>query len=167
LGVRVGPGVGVGFRVGSGVGVGFRVGAGVVAGWVGRAVGGGGDGVCTMRGLPFGPGADADGSSDGSDDDPPDGSTDGPPEGSVDGAIDENGGSEPPAPLVGWVVGSVVGPSEGPSEGGADASAVVGPGRALATAICPGRVGATTPAVSATVARMRFKSPMATTKRAR
>jgi hypothetical protein len=159
--------VGVGFLVGAGVGVGFRVGAGVVAGWVGRAVEIGG-GVCTMSGLPFGPGAEADGSTDGSDEGPPEGSTDGPPGGSDDGAIDDADGSElPPAPLVGCVVGPVDGPVFGSTEGGTDANAVVGPGRPLATAICPGRVGATTPAVSATVARMRFKSPMATTKRAR
>ena len=84
---------------------------------------------------------------------------------SDDGTADADaGGSElEPAGLEVVGAGDVATPGD---EVVGEAWAFVGPG--LATAMPPPcRVGETNPAVSATVARMRLRSPMATTRRAR
>ena len=94
--------------------------------------------------------ADVVGAADGSIDGVADGSTDGPVPGSVETGV---------ASGVAVVTGAAV-------LGDAVATA---PGELEARATSPpsGRLGATAPAVSATVARMRFNTPMATTRRAR
>ncbi len=155
-------GCGVGWTVGAGVG--WTVGAGV--GWTV-----GGPGVSAGVGWTVGPGvgttatsggSDATGVAKGSD---AIGDARGPVDGLSDGAV------EGPR-AVG--VGSTVGPAE-PVPGLAgvcDGATAIGPvdGEAVwpPPATPPGlRLGATTPAVSAAVARMRFRSPMATTRRAR
>ena len=88
-----------------------------------------------------------------------DGAVDGAIEGSTDGPIDEADGSGPPPAMPDGV-------------GLADEDGVTvpddGPGLPTMTATPSSRRGgATIPAVNATVARMRFRSPMATTRRAR
>jgi hypothetical protein len=99
--------------------------------------------------------ADAGGSVDGPDDGTTDGATD---DGTTDGATDDGVGPVPSPELEG--VGSVDddGAAKFPEGAGL---------RPPAATSSRGRVGATTPVVSATVARMRFRSPMATTRRAR
>ena len=85
------------------------------------------------------------------------GSIVGSPDGPADGRTDEGDGPVPPLP-------DAVGPA---GEDGVSA-APDGPGLAPMTAIPSSRCGgATKPVVNATVARMRFRSPMATTRRAR
>jgi hypothetical protein len=151
------PGAGVGAGVGRGVGrgvacggVGCGVAAGVGAGvWrtgatVGvGAVATGGVGVgpsATIGPLGVDDGGGADGGADGT--------------GVVSGPLGPDG----VALGAGWVL-----------DVGVDAGGVDGdPGVLLATATPPsGAVGMTAPAVRATVARMRFSSPIATTRRAR
>ena len=158
VGANVGRGVGgagVGATVGRGVGatVGRGVGwAGVGVGWAGVGVGattgatvgsaGVGVGMTATIGPPVGIAVEADGSTDGSNDEPP---------------VDDVGAALPPPEING--VGSVA----GVAVTGAD----VGLGRPTTPATSPGRLGDRNPAVSATVARMRLRSPMATTNRAR
>ena len=140
-GVGVGLAVGVGFAVGRGVGRGVGTSGGTVA-----------DGVETgVTGAAVGPPA-----------------TIGP---SVAGAEGCGSTDSLGAALAG---GSVVGDGlevalDGVAEGplGAEVGWLTdGVPEARATS-AGGRVGATTPAVNATVARMRFRTPMATTSRAR
>jgi hypothetical protein len=141
---------------GSGVGVGRGV---------GRAVGRGVEtiGGCAVAVAPgVGLGSPAIGPSVGTDEagGSADGGTDGSRVGSVDGSTvggDAVGSIELPADDVG--LGSVLGAGL--------TGAVDGLGEAPVTAMSRSGDGATTPAVSATVARMRFRSPMATTRRAR
>jgi hypothetical protein len=167
-GAGVGVGRGVGRTVGRGVGwavglgvawaVGWGVGAtgvGVETRGVGVAVGtpGVGVGITATIGPPLGE-IDAVGKADGTTAD-----------GSTDGTTPEELGSGV-APLGVGVAAEV-------ALGAALAPTAVAPGREdgawLPAAAIPlgGGVGATKPAVSATVARMRLRSPMATTKRAR
>jgi hypothetical protein len=139
-------GFGVGFAVGSAVGRGVLSGAGVVVGGFGTLVTGWGVGVgpSATMGPPVGA-AEAVGSA----------------EGVTDGSSD---GCGPGSDAAGVVAGLGLVPGE-PS--GWDAVATGGGvSEARATSVC-GRLGATAPAVSATVARMRFSTPMATTRRAR
>jgi hypothetical protein len=154
--VGVAVGFGVGFGVGLGVG-GAVVGGAVVGGAVaGRAVTGGavegvagvvgpGDAVGTTATGPCGDGlAVGDGWTDGS----------------ADG-VDAEGVGSPPVPA------DADAPAEDVAEGPGTGLAAETVGGGLPRATSPGRAGAMKPAVSATVARMRFKSPMATTSRAR
>jgi hypothetical protein len=158
-GVEVGRGVGLalGFALGGAVGftVGFAVGFAV------------GRGVATTGGRPafvepgVGVGATA---------------TIGPSEGAVEAAGSVDG------PGVGAIEGSMDGPTDGGdgsvpplaeadgagSTDGDDATAPEdGPGLPITAMPSSRWVGPTRPAVSATVARIRFRSPMATTRRAR
>jgi hypothetical protein len=139
------------------------VGAGVGRG-VGRTVGWGvamavGDGVPCDAGVgvettaTIGP-SDAAGELDGA--------TDGAIDGSLDGSVD--GSTEGPTGEVGS--GVTVGAGETTGGGPTAIEDGLGVPGTFATSD-GGRLGATNPAVSATVARMRFRSPMATTKRAR
>lgn len=86
------------------------------------------------------------------------GSADGPVEGSPDGGLETDGCDEASVDALGAGF-----------EGTGDAGGASTVGLAEARAMSLGGVarGATAPAVSATVARMRFKTPMATTRRAR
>jgi hypothetical protein len=153
------PETGDGLDVGRGVAwaVGFGVGCAV------------GRGVATTGGRPafvepgvgvgttatIGPsvgGVEAGGSVDGSGEDSIEGSTDDPTAGATEGE-----GSVPP--LLDGV---------GSAEADGVTAAPDGPGLAPMAAIPSSRCGgATNPVVNATVARMRFRSPMATTRRAR
>ena len=127
-----------------GRGVEVAVGRGVGVGWAGVGVGwaGVGVGMTATIGPPVGIAVEADGSDDGSDDGP---------------LVDGVGAALLPPGTAG------VGPVAGEGVTRPD----VGLGLPTAPAISPGRVGAMNPAVSATVARMRLRSPMATTSRAR
>jgi hypothetical protein len=160
-------GLGVGSRVGVGWAVGVPVGAGVGVGG-GACVGGGvdrevGAGVLVGNGVPVGPVV-----------------------GAVDGAeiglgvgptaISEGVAEDAGATLGDAEAGGVdpPGPMGADEEVAAGADAVDGEGLemaagvALAAATGPGGVdGPTKPAVRATVARMRFSTPIATTRRAR
>jgi hypothetical protein len=160
LGVAVGRAVAGGFAVAGGRAVAVAAGTGVVTGRTGAFVGatvaaGSGVGVGTTATIggseATGAGSEATGS------EPrgaetvgaTDGSREGVPGGSVGSGTVEVGDA-----VAGF--GSVVG------------LAVVAAGVADARATrSAGGVGATTPAVSATVARMRLRTPMATTRRAR
>jgi hypothetical protein len=84
-------------------------------------------------------------------------------DGGADGSVDGTGVISGPLGPVGVALGS------GWTLAGGDAGGVDGdPGVLLAAATPPsGAVGTTAPAVRATVARMRFSSPIATTRRAR
>jgi hypothetical protein len=163
------PEIGAGVEVGRGVGfaVGFVVGFAV--GWaVGLAVGlAVGRGVATTGGRPafvepgVGVGATATiGPSEGGVEAA--GSVDGPGVGAIDGSTDgpTDGGD-----------GSVPPPVEADGVGAADEDGTTaptdGPGLPIAAIPSSRWVGPTSPAVSATVARIRFRSPMATTRRAR
>ena len=160
--VACGVGFAVGFAVGSGVRCGVAVGASVAAtvgfGVADAAVGLGRFATIGPLGTTGGTGS-ADGATDGM--------------GFADGAID--GSSE--GPTVGATVlevGVGVGVGTGSATVGLAgrelALGAIGDvlGVGLASAMSPGgRDGATTPAVSATVARTRLRSPMATTSRAR
>ncbi len=158
VGVACGVGRGVGFDVGAtvGLGVGRRIGGCVRFGGV--AVGPAGVGTGVGPPATIGP---SDGDADGSDD----GSADGSVDGSVDGTLEPAGSDDEPAGSLDVGPGAELGEIEPPDVDGAMA------GLALAAATPPGGVegadGATMPAVRATVARMRFKSPIATTRRAR
>jgi len=143
VGCGVGTGVDAGVCVGAGVEVGRAVfvapGVGVTAAWVGLGVGP----TATTTGL-------AEALALGSIDPVADGSLEAGPVG-AEGTL-----AEPPEP----------GDSE--TLWGAEPDAPAADGEALAAATPPGPgLGTTTPAVNATVARMRFRSPMATTSRAR
>jgi hypothetical protein len=139
-------GFGVGLTVGDGVSwtTGELVGAtvGDVVGPVGSVAAGVGVGTTATIG-PLAAGV-AEGSTDGAT-----------AEGSTDGWLDSDGG---------WLASPGVGLA--PLGSGLVAAAGID-GAGELTAIPRSGVGATTPAVSATVARMRFKSPIATTRRAR
>ena len=134
--------------VGVGRGVGWAVGRAVeTAGdGDGRVDPGVGVGMTATAGGSVGMTADAEGSADGA--------TDGSTEGTT---ADGVGSGLAPVEPVG--VGSLA---------GGDVGACDGAGVPRLPAMSPfGRAGATRPAVNATVARMRFRSPMATTSRAR
>jgi hypothetical protein len=91
-----------------------------------------------------------------------DGATDGVVEGSMDGGVD--GSTEGPTGDDGRGVTLGTGDSAG------DGPTAIEDGLGVAVTAATsfgGRLGEKNPAVSATVARMRFRSPMATTKRAR
>ena len=160
-GGSVGRGVGltVGFEVGSGVALGVPVGVAVgtaVAAGVGSGVGGAGATVGLGRfattGLTLG-------MSDGS------GSADGPTDGSSDGATDGGtGGSTIVAVGVGMGSPSVGVACAELAEGAIGSLVGVAPAPATSAGV---RLGPTNPAVSATVARTRLRTPMATTSRAR
>jgi hypothetical protein len=153
------PLTGDGFEVGVGRGVGWAVGWAVGCA-VGRGVGPSGGGA-----VPVEPGvgvgttatigasvgaAELGGSADGS--------TEGRTDGSVEGSTVEADGPAPADVPLGD--GSVDWDGVSGSDEGAGLPGI--------TAIPPsGPVGVTKPAVSATVARIRFRSPMATTRRAR
>jgi len=165
-GVGRGVGLAVGFAVGFGVGaaVGFAVGFGVGAA-VGSGVGRRTGGCVGFGGVAVGPAGVGTGVGPAATIGPSDGDADGSDEGTDEGTVDPAGSAdEPPGSLD---VGPVVGLGElvlADPDG-----AIVG--LALAAATPPGgdegADGATMPAVRATVARMRFKSPIATTRRAR
>jgi hypothetical protein len=91
-----------------------------------------------------------------------DGTTDGGIDGSTDGSVD--GSTEGPTGEVGSGVTLGAGDATGDAPT-ANWDGLGVPGTA-ATRV-GGPLVATNPAVSATVARMRFRSPMATTRRAR
>jgi hypothetical protein len=153
---ETGDGLGVGRGVGWAVGlaVGWAVGRGVetTGGRPAFVEPGVGVGATATIGSSVGA-VEAGGSVDGAGE----GSIEGSIEGPLDGATDEGEGSVPPLP-------------EGVGSAGVDgvADAPDVPGLAPMTAIPSSRCGgATNPAVNATVARMRFRSPMATTRRAR
>ena len=145
-------GAGVGFGVGLAVGVGLGVGLDVGFG-VGLAVGFAAVGVgrgSSVTGWGVGPSATvgADGVGDAS------GGVEGSGEpGVVDG--------------VGLASGGVDAAPEDVEGVGDAAGVTIGAGVCVERATSDEGPGATAPAVSATVARMRFKSPMATTSRAR
>jgi hypothetical protein len=148
---------------GSGLGVGRGVGCGVGR-TVGRGVDTSGDGdgrvdpavgvgITATTGGSVGAAVDAVGLADGSTEGSS-GTTDGP----TDGATPDGVGS-------GLVLVELVGAG---SLAIGDAAGRVGAGVPRLPAMPPfGRAGATSPAVNATVARMRFRSPRATTRRAR
>jgi hypothetical protein len=146
-GVAVGRGVAVGWGVA--VGRGVAVEAGVEVGLaIGVDVGLG----VLPAGVGLGPSAIVAGVDDAL------GASVGTADGSEDGA---SGGDELGVPADGSLDGTGVGD---PVDTGTAVETGVGETRATS----PGRVlGATAPAVSATVARMRFNTPMATTSRAR
>ena len=155
VGAEVGLGVGfaVGFGVGSRVGLGVAAGpAGIVEGVVMPVTGSGvGDGFTATIGPSLGVAV---------------GSTEGSPDGSTEGS---SAGSEAPALGVpelalGVVPEVALGAGSEPTGDAVETGAEVWDARATSAG---GRTGATAPAVSATVARMRFNTPMATTSRAR
>lgn len=152
---RTGSGVGCGFAVGRGVG---RVVGRAVGCAVGRALGAAGLGAAVTVGVGVGITATT-GPASG---DPAGGARDG----SIDdSAVDPVGaGVASPDPVGPVAVGLGVAAAGLPVTGRDGAAEEAG----LPTATWPsGRLGATIPAVSATVARMRLRSPMATTRRAR
>jgi hypothetical protein len=137
----------VAFGVGSGVGRAVAIETGGVAVGCVTAPPGVGVGASATIGPSVG---DGDG----------DGSTDGPTDGTGSDGLASDGIGEG----AGVFVGSLVADGPGVPVG------VPGDGAGVAgtPATCEaGGVGATNPAVSATVARMRFRRPMATTRRAR
>jgi len=153
VGLGVGRGVGLGVGLAVAVGPGVRVGLGVA---VARAVPVGA-GVAVARasvGVGVGPTATITGLEDGL----TLGAADPEADGSAEAAAGELGGAlaEPPE----------LGASDARWAAEADGPVVAGDELAAAIALGPG-LGTTTPAVNATVARMRFSSPIATTRRAR
>jgi hypothetical protein len=157
-GVAIGRGVGAGVAAGVGVGrvPGPRIGGFDAAG--GRGVGVGTTATIGLLGVGV-----ADGTGDGSIDE---GATDaggsGDPLASGDAGV-----SEPVAPLG---CGSPELDDEGVvavDAGGLTTAEPAGVGEFPAAIPVPGWAGATNPAVSATVARTRFRRPRATTRRAR
>ena len=150
-----------------GAGVGRGVGR-TVGRTVGRAVAMAvGDGVPRDGGVGVGTTAtigpsDATGEVDGATDGAIDGCTEGSTGGCAEGSTD--GSTEGPTGEVG--TGVTVGAGDATGDGPtADGDGLAVPGTAATSD--SGRLGPTKPAVSATVARMRFRSPMATTRRAR
>ena len=139
-GVGLGVGFGVGPAVDVGLGVGLAVGLAVVGVGRGTSVTGCGVGPwATVGGVGV---AEATGSLEGA------GTL-----GLDDGVALPSGGADaPPAEVDG--AGELTG-------------VTIGVGVCVARATSDEGPGATTPAVNATVARMRFKTPMATTSRAR
>jgi hypothetical protein len=138
--------VGVGFAVGRGVGRGVGPSGGVVAlGELGGRV----FGVAVGTTATIGPWV---GAADGA--------------GSTDPLAEALGEALVPGSVVAVELDVGAGDPDGASAG--DWAGWVGAGvpDAWATPL-GGRSGATTPAVNATVARMRFRTPMATTRRAR
>jgi hypothetical protein len=152
------PATGSGLGVGVGVGgaVGRTVGRGVdtSGGCDGPVVPAVGVGITATTGGSVAIAVDAEGWPDGTTDGSSGGTTDGSTDGSTPDGVDSG-----LAPVELVAVGS-------PAD--ADATGRDGPGVPRLPAMSPlGRAGATRPAVNATVARMRFRSPMATTRRAR
>jgi hypothetical protein len=138
----VGVGLGVGRGVAPGVGVG---GVTLAPGELGGRVAGAGVGPPAT----IGPSVDvADGS------------------GATDALEDSLGDALEPGSVVGVAFDVAAGVPDGDPEGVTTGWLGAGVPEAWATPL-GGLVGATTPAVSATVARMRFRTPMATTRRAR
>ncbi len=170
VGVRTGVAVGVGVRAGVAVGLGVRAGVAVGVGAGVRAGVAVGLGVLDAAGaVAVGPGVGVAGVTPG-DVDP--GVGVGPPAviGPSLGCVDPDGATEGSCEDPTDGEGPVL-PPPGPDASGTGDAACDGVGSAglaLARATPPsGPVGVTNPAVSATVARMRFRSPMATTRRAR
>jgi hypothetical protein len=181
-------GAGVGFAVGSGVGfavgagVGFAVGSGVTGVAVGLAVGRGvavglgatvGEGVCVTTGGAVGVGVG-----------PP--ATIGPLGGGATGCVDgdalaagkgsvDGGGlcdsgaadSEAPGVVGDWPAVDVEDGLDVAAPDDALGAIALGSGELPRATPRSGCAGVIRPAVSATVARMRFRSPIATTRRAR
>jgi hypothetical protein len=144
VGLGVGRGVAAICRVGAAVGDGRGVVTGATTVGVGAVEAAGGLGV-----------TGGSGSADGPDDGASDAAGDGPPDGS-------------PTVAVGTGSLGVGAAGDGRAEGPTAVWVELGAGVTV-TPATPGDgwLGVTNPAVSATVARMRFRSPMATTRRAR
>jgi hypothetical protein len=168
VGWAVGRAVGCGVTVGRGVGAGVAAGVGVgpvpgprIGGF--DAAGGCGVGVGTTATIGLLGAGVADGTGDGSTDA---GATDA--GGSIDPLGSGDAGGSEPVTLLGC--GSPELDEEGVvavGAGGLTAAELAGVGELPAAIPVPGWAGATNPAVSATVARTRFRRPKATTRRAR